>query len=136
MSNYEDIIQLHWEPKRHRRMGAIQRAAQFSPFAALTGYEDALEETGRLTDYFHSPDEGKFLELEEQLHQLEQEQHGAISVTYFVPDTKKSGGAYCTVTQRVKHIDPLTRMLVLKDGKEIPLDMITGVEMEGNAGDR
>lgn len=130
---YDDIIDLphHVSPKRPR-MDRIDRAAQFSPFAALTGYDAAIKETGRLTD--------ERIELSEESHAaLDRKQQllldnladrPEVSVTYFVPDERKSGGAYVTVTGRVKKVDEPGRLLILTDGTKIPLDEIQDLSGE------
>ena len=130
---YDDIIDLpHHVSATRPRMSMIERAAQFSPFAALTGYDAAIKETGRLTD--------RKIELSEDAHiALDRKQqilldhindHPEVSVTYFVPDERKAGGAYVTVTGNVKKIDDYQRLLILTDGTKIPLDEILDMESE------
>ena len=100
------------------------RAAQFSPFAALTGYEDAIRETGRLTDARWEPGEEQLALLNTQFRLLTDrlEEHPEISVTYFVPDERKTGGAYLTCRGNVRKVKELERLLVLDDGLRIPMD--------------
>ena len=110
----------------------LDRAAQFSPFAALTGYDAAIKETGRLT--------GQRIELTEECRTvLDRKQqvllenlaeHPEVSVTYFVPDERKSGGTYVTVAGRVKKVDEYQRLLLLTDGTRIPLTEV--LELESN----
>lgn len=130
---YDDILHLpHHVSDTRPRMSMIDRAAQFSPFAALTGYDAAIRETGRLTD--------ERIELSEECHAaLDRKQqfltehisdHPEISVTYFVHDERKSGGAYVTVTGQVKRVDEYERQLILLDGSKIPLDEIMELESE------
>ena len=133
MDPYEDIINLphHVSPKRPQ-MSMQDRAAQFSPFAALTGYEDAIKETGRLTDVkIELSDEDR--ELLDQKQQYLQEHIGdrpEITITYFVPDEKKSGGAYISISGRMKRVDEYARQFVMTDGKKIPLDDIIDIRSD------
>lgn len=128
---YEDIIHLpHHVSSVHTPMPVEARAAQFSPFAALTGYGDAVRETGRLTEERAELEEDEMGDLDRKLTEL-QEQIGdrpEISVTYFKPDARKSGGAYVTATGRIRKIDMFPRALVLEDGTRIPLEAVTGLE--------
>lgn len=129
--NYEDIIHLpHHVSKTRPPMSMADRAAQFSPFAALTGYDDAILETGRLTDEKLEAGEERLAVLNTQFRILMDHlaDHPEISVTYFVPDDRKSGGAYVTVKGRVKKVNDFDRFLVLQDGLRIPMDDV--VEME------
>ena len=113
-------------------MSMLDRAAQFSPFAALTGYDDAIKETGRLTD--------KKMELEEEAQELldRKQQYlqkiiacrPEITVTFFVPDEKKAGGSYASCTGNLRRIDPVERLFVMADGRKIPLDEIADIEGE------
>ena len=100
-TNYEDIINLpHHISSKRPQMSMLDRAAQFSPFAALTGYDDAIHETGRLTDekIDLSEEEKEALDRKQQILMERLCDHPALTVTYFVPDPKKSGGAYVTKT--------------------------------------
>lgn len=130
---YDDIIDLphHVSPTRPR-MSMIDRAAQFSPFAALTGYDAAIKETGRLTDrrIELSEDSRAALDRKQQLLVECLADHPEVSVTYFIPDERKSGGAYVTVTGIVKKVDDYQRLLLLTDGTKIPLDDILDLESE------
>ena len=110
----------------------IDRAAQFSPFAALTGYDAAIKETGRLTDQRIelSEDSRAALDRNQQLLVECLADHPEVSVTYFIPDERKSGGAYVTVTGIVKKVDDYQRLLLLTDGTKIPLDDILDLESE------
>ena len=99
MGNYDDIIGLpHHESAKHPKMPALDRAAQFMPFAALTGHNAAVMETERLTDSRMELDEMKKEELNEHLQFIKEQllQKPQISITYFLPDTQKNGGAYLT----------------------------------------
>ena len=130
---YDDIIDLpHHVSATRPRMSMIDRAAQFSPFAALTGYDAAIKETGRLTDerIDLSEESRAALDRKQQILLDNLADHPEISVTYFVPDERKSGGAYVTVTGRVKKVDDYQRLLILTDGTKIPLDDILDIESE------
>ena len=130
---YDDIINLpHHVSATRPRMPMIDRAAQFSPFAALTGYDAAIKETGRLTDQRIelTEDSRAVLDRKQQLLVDNLADHPEVSVTYFVPDERKAGGAYITVTGRVKKIDDYQRLLLLTDGTKIPLDEILDMESE------
>lgn len=130
---YDDIIDLpHHVSVTRPRMSMIDRAAQFSPFAALTGYDAAIKETGRLTNerIELTEDSRAVLDRKQQLLLDNLADHPEASVTYFVPDERKSGGAYVTVTGIVKKVDDYQRLLILTDGTKIPLDEILDMESE------
>ena len=130
---YDDIIDLprHVSPKRSP-MTNYDRAAQFSPFAALTGYEAVIEETGRLTDAQIELDEGGKQLLDEQLQKIREHlpENPQVTLKVFCPDSRKSGGAYEQVNGHVKKIDPVSRLLVLSEGEVIPIDRIYGIECD------
>lgn len=126
MGNYDDIIDLpHPTSQRHPRMPMANRAAQFSPFAALSGYDDAVKETARLTDDKIDLTEEKKSILDAKLQQLAPGETAAI--TYFQPDAKKQGGAYLTASGEIKRVDGAAREIVLTDGRRIPIDDILEV---------
>lgn len=130
---YDDIIDLpHHVSATRPRMTMIDRAAQFSPFAALTGYDAAIKETGRLTDQRIelTEDSRAVLDRKQQLLVDNLADHPEVSVTFFVPDERKAGGAYVTITGRVKKVDDYQRLLILTDGTKIPLDEILDMESE------
>ena len=130
---YEDILNLpHHVSKTRPQMSMLDRAAQFSPFAALTGYDDAIKETGHLTDEKIEMDEDRKAALDmKQANLIEMiDEQPEISITYFLPDTKKSGGAYVTVTGNLKRFDEYERLLILTDGKKIPMDDIADIESD------
>lgn len=129
---YDDIIHMpHHVSAARKRMAPLDRAAQFSPFAALTGYDEAIRETGRLTDNAVDLDvDGKAI-LNEKLQRLYELQAAQpeVTVTYFVPDQRKDGGAYTTATGKVKKLDPYAQTLLLTDGTEIRFQRI--LELDG-----
>jgi hypothetical protein len=129
--NYDDIIHLpHHISKTRPRMAAIDRAAQFSAFAALTGYDAAVKETARLTDERVELDESTKNDLSDRLQIVAEriKQQHEISITYFEPDARKKGGAYLTAIGSVKKIDEYERVVVMTDGKRIPIDEIFSIE--------
>ena len=128
---YDDIIHLSRPVSKKRSpMSNFDRAAQFSPFAALTGYDAVIAETGRLTDTRIELDEGGKALLDEKLQTIREHlaQQPKVKLTVFCPDSRKSGGAYETITGNVKKIDPVARILVLTGGEVIPIDRIYGIE--------
>ena len=130
---YDDILHLpHPTSKNHPRMSIQERAAQFPPFAALTGHAAAIAETARLTDRKMELDEDTRAELDRrQAILLEHiDQQPEVTVTWFRPDERKEGGAYLTTTGRLKKIDALGRRLVLLDGTGIPLEDVADLESE------
>lgn len=128
---YDDIIYLkHPDFGTHPRMPILDRAAQFAPFAALTGYEDAITETARLTDRRIELDEDKKDILDEKLRFLHEhhKDNYQVSIEYFKQDDKKTGGAYDTFTGNVKKIDSLHRLVITKEGLRIPIDDIIDIQ--------
>lgn len=129
--NYDDIINRpHPISKIHPRMKPIDRAAQFSPFAALTGYDAAVKETARLTDQRVELDEYEKIELNRKLQQLRNtsEIDENVTITYFVPDDRKDGGSYVTVVGCVKKFDDYEHQIILKDGRRILVSEIIEVD--------
>ncbi len=130
---YDDLLYLpHPVSTRHPRMSMEERAAQFAPFAALTGYEAVIQESARLTQERMEPNEEGKAELDQKLKLLLDSlpQHPELTVTYFVPDTRKAGGAYQTVTGNLQKIDLYHRMLVLGEDRRIPIEEILRLEGE------
>ena len=127
---YDDILDLPRPKSAHEPMPMSDRAAQFSPFAALTGYEDAIDETARLTDARVELGESAVEELERKLIDLAARisERPEITVTYFVPDGRKSGGVYVTRTGTLKRIDEIERTMVFNDGVRIPIAEIISIE--------
>ena len=128
---YEDIINLpHHELTTRQRMPRINRAASFAPFAALSGYDDAVRETARLTSERIELDEGTKEVLNDKLRIAldKADEQPEISITYFLQDTRKSGGAYVTVKAVIKRIDEYERLVILTDKSTIPIDDICEIE--------
>ena len=129
--SYEDIIHLpHHVSKMRPQMPIADRAAQFSPFAALTGYDAAIEETGRLTDYRIDFGEEVLSELDRKYRLLlsHLDQRPEVHFTYFKPDERKSGGAYVKTSGIVKKLLEEEAALLLQDGTKIPIYDITDME--------
>jgi len=129
---YDDIIHLpHHVSKARPQMSRHDRAAQFLPFAALTGYDAAIQETGRLTDARAELTESSRALLDEQIRSIADRlaEQPEITVTYFEPDQRKAGGAYVRVTDRVKKIDALQQMIFLTGGKTVPFQEIFELEI-------
>ncbi|MCI8329313.1 MAG: hypothetical protein HFG02_06810 [Oscillibacter sp.] len=129
---YDDIIDLpHPTSERHPRMSMANRAAQFSPFAALTGYEAAVKETARLTDSKAELTEEEKVVLDAKLQLLVPGMEA--SFVYFQQDNKKEGGTYLTAAGMVKRIDSCAREVILADGQKIFVDDIIGIQLEASA---
>ncbi len=131
---YDDIIHLpHHVSKAHPLMPREERAAQFSPFAALTGYEESIEETGRLTEARKELDEDEKEILDGKMRKIRERiaGHPKISITYFLPDDRKEGGKYVTAEGCVERIDMYKNVLYMQDGTKIPVREIVDVEIEG-----
>lgn len=128
--DYSDIIGLeHPTSTRHKKMTKMARAAQFAPFAALTGFEDATKETARLTDEKIELDENKKEILDEKLQFLRQNRTITVSIMYFKPDGKKNGGSYQTITDVVNQVDIYNRSIVMGNGTKIELDSILDIQI-------
>ncbi len=132
MNEYDDIINLpHHQSVKRPHMNSHQRAAQFAPFAALTGYDAAIDETARLTS--------EKLELsEEQQEYLNQQiqlliecilKKPQVEITYFVSDERKSGGEYITITGNVRRIDDHNREIVFTDGLTVKIDDVWNIKI-------
>ena len=131
--SYDDIIDLpHHVSKTRPHMSNYDRAAQFSPFAALTGYDAAIRETERLTDDKIELDEDEKMVLDAKMQILLEhlQEKPLITVTYFCPDEQKSGGTYITVEGLVKRIDCQQRVLVMEDGIQIAVEQIVDITGE------
>ena len=131
MGNYDDIINLpHHESTKHPKMPALDRAAQFSPFAALTGHDAAVKEAARLTDARHELDENRKNELDDRLQILRGQValKPTVSITYFVSDTKKEGGAYHSVSGTIEKLDEIRHEIILGNGTVIPINTIYEID--------
>ena len=132
--SYDDIINLpHHVSKTHPHMTITERAAQFSPFAALTGHGDAIRETARLTEDQIFLDEDMLVRLDEKLTELarlvETGDQPEAAVTYFEADERKKSGAYRTKTGRVKQVDPAERKVIFTDRTELEIEDIFDIEI-------
>lgn len=130
---YDDIINLpHHRSDVHPHMSLYDRAAQFSPFSALTGHAAVLSETERLTDAMVELDESMKEELDMCLQRIQEKmnEHPHVSVIYFEPDDKKDGGAYVTIEGSVKSIDRYERAIVLEDGRRLDINRIIGCNIK------
>ena len=131
--SYEDIIHLPCPTSRtHPRMPLSDRAAQFAPFSALTGYDDAIDETGRRTEERLELNEEMRETLDRKMRLLSElpDAKPQIVVTYFLPDARKAGGSYQTVSGNLKRIDAYERVLIFADGQKIPIGDIYVIEGE------
>lgn len=131
---YKEIIHLpHKQSSTRPHMAVADRAAQFAPFAALVGYDDAVRETARLTESRRELSDGALEQLNAKLNYIQEhlDEQPKVSITYFQPDSKKSGGAYLTCTGIVKRVDDYEHTVLMQDGREIFIDDIT--EIGGSA---
>lgn len=128
---YDDIIHLpHHVSTRHPQMSLWNRAAQFAPFAALTGHREAVRETARLTDSFQELNEDQKALLDERLRLIQEHlsENPEIEAVYFQPDSRKSGGAYVTFRGAVKKIDLYRRQILFTDGTTLPTERLRSIE--------
>ncbi len=127
---YDDIINLeHHISKKHKQMTIENRSAQFAPFAALTGFEELVKETARKTeDRVEIDEELKYI-LDEKISIIQNQikNNPKVTITYFIPDNKKKGGKYQTITECVKKIDKYNKIIILTDGTNIPIKEITDI---------
>ena len=130
--DYSDIINLpHHVSKKHPQMPLLDRAAQFSPFAALTGHEDAIHETARLVEEKLVLDEDEKAILDGTLQEIKAHlsEHPNVSVMYFKPDAVKQGGSYERVSGRVRKLDEYAGKLLLDNGVEIAFENMVQIEL-------
>ena len=128
---YDDIIHLpHHVSKRHPQMSLYNRAAQFAPFAALTGYEEAIIETARLTapKVDMMEDNQQLLDRKLVLLSHSLREQPTVSINYFQPDKKKSGGQYLTITGVIKCIRDSERVILMADDKRVSIDTIISID--------
>ena len=133
MNNYDDIINLpHPTSKKHPRMSAVSRAAQFGAFRALTGHEEEIEETARLTEPMLDLSENKVSVLNNRLNLilLRKGEKPLITICYFKPDLRKNGGEYIEISGIVKKIDTYQRAVIMEEGSLIPIDSISEIESD------
>ena len=131
--NYEDIINLkHHTSLKHPRMTKEARAAQFAPFAALTGYDDAIRETGRLTENKISLSNEEKLNINDKLQIINDNIKNTpkVTITYFEQDNKKEGGRYLTYTGNIKKIDMIKLIITLTDKTKININEIIDIIIE------
>lgn len=129
-NKYDEIMGLpHHISKTRSQMPMSDRAAQFAPFAAITGYDDAVKETGRLTNDKIELEESSLNVLNAKIQLLREKpaEAPAVTFTYFKPDECKVGGAYLTTTGTVKKLDDYKRQIVLHDGTKLPMDDVLGI---------
>lgn len=133
---YDDIINLpHHQSVKRAHMSLIDRAAQFSPFAALTGYDDCIKETARITERRKELDDDekamigeKLALLQSQLAENPREPIDGVTITYFVPDKTKDGGSYVTLTGAIKKVDDCEQIVYMADGTRIPMGDIANIQ--------
>ena len=133
MGAYDSIINLpHHQSQTRPKMSLLDRAAQFAPFAALNGYDDAVKETARLTDGEAVLDDGQIAWLNERLMILSENTptDKEIEITYFIPDEKKDGGKYLTVTGQVQKILEFEGLVIMQSCEKIPVEKIVSIEGE------
>lgn len=132
---YDDILYLSRpDSGRRARMSVYDRAAQFSPFAALTGFDAAIAETGRLTSDRIELDEGGKQLLDEQMQAVQQRlsEQPEVTILWFCYDERKAGGTYISTTGHVKKIDTYTGKLLLTSGQAIPLGEIFQIQLKND----
>ena len=132
MENYNDIINLpHHKSSTRPHMSNRDRAAQFAPFAALTGHDSAIKETARLTDDFIEISEDKMTALSAKMQMIIENilETPEVEFTYFAPDENKLGGAYISKMGNVRRVDEYDRVVIFTDGVKIPIDSI--IDMNG-----
>lgn len=133
MNNYEDIINLnHYNPKFHPRMSIYNRSAQFAPFAALTGYDEAVAEVSRLTDdkIELNDDLRNFIDI--KLHIIEKhiKEKSIVKILYFEKDKRKQGGKYIEYSGIVKRIDLINKFIIFEDKFKIGLEVILNIDAD------
>lgn len=127
MRAYDDLLHRQ-RPAAPKPMARMDRAAQFAPFAALTGYESAIREAGRLTQPQKELSDEEKAEINRQLLLLKERLPAVVRITYFQPDGKKRGGAYQTVDGMVQKLDEYRQLVWMSDGEKIPMDRIAALE--------
>lgn len=129
---YDDIMYLpHHQSTTRAQMSLHDRAAQFAPFAALTGHEAAIEETARLTEDEITLDDTALADINDRLYEISQHlsEQWKVSVTYFRPDTKKQGGAYLTDVGTIRKINEIEQFIIMDSGICIKMEQIIKIEV-------
>lgn len=130
MNKYEEILYLpHHTSSKRKHMSLENRSAQFAPFSALTGYEDKINETGRLTDEKIELTEEAKEQINNQLFWLKNHKEEKFNITYFIKDSKKSGGYYQTSTTKLKKIDSIEQIITTSSNQKILIDNIVKIEL-------
>jgi hypothetical protein len=132
MGNYDDIINLpHHEPKNHPRMSMWNRAAQFAPFAALTGYDDAISDSNLVREEFNEMGDFENEELNRTLADISSRlsDQPSVTVEYFEPDQNKAGGFHKVVVGTIRKIDEIVRIIEMTDGRRIPIDFVRDIKV-------
>ncbi|MBO5163540.1 MAG: hypothetical protein J6B75_03745 [Ruminococcus sp.] len=131
MKNYDDIIELPRPRSEYPRMSRHDRAAQFSPFAALTGYEDEVEETARITDSRIEADEDRAARINDSLRYISENIYNLpkAEIIYFVPDERKSGGKYIKVIGEIRLLEEYGSAVIFKDGRKVPIKDIYEINL-------
>ena len=126
MHRYDDILTRERPRGKRQPMPVSDRAAQFAPFAALSGHEEAIEETARLTEEKITLDETEIARINETLYEISQHlpERRNVSITYFKPDIHKSGGAYLTDVGTIKKLDEMEKVIVMDSGMKISMEQI------------
>ncbi|MBR5592522.1 MAG: hypothetical protein IKW46_00475 [Bacteroidaceae bacterium] len=128
---YADIINLpHHVSRTHPQMSMADRAAQFSPFAALTGHDAAIAEAARLTDERPILDESVKQEISNLLQLASTDSNLALNIVYFVPDTRKAGGAYMEITGRIKNLLPHEGLIIMENDTRVKVENVVKVNLE------
>ena len=135
MNKYDDIIDLpHHVSKTRKPMSLYNRAAQFAPFAALTGYDDAIEETARLTETKVELSDELKNDLNQKINFIKNniKVHPEITIKYFVRDNKKSGGIYKSLTSIIKKVDDFNKCLIFADNTNVCFDDIISITWQSD----
>ncbi len=130
MGRYDDIINLDRPEPIRERMPLSVRGAQFAPFAALKGYDEAISETTRATSAFREPDENDLKEISIVISSLMMRNlHALVEISYFVPDSKKEGGIYKSIRGEIRRIDEVAREIILKSGQKISFQSLHSLKI-------
>lgn len=129
MKNYDDIINMkHHESKIHKRMSVEDRAAQFAPFAALTGYAEAINESGRLVEKKKELTDEEIDVINNKIQYVLNNKDVNVIIVYFIPDDLKNGGKYVSVNGYLKYYDQINKMIILQNKLKIKIDDILSIE--------